>query len=268
MDVDIILLLRVSFVLRNNEIMSIGSSSDSSENEDIENENGLNEEELLYALLMFDTTHREMVISEKLSDYVERVIPNYSRTVFKQHFRMFPKTFQIVLASIGPGLRAINIASGGRNSISEEEQLLIAIWFMATPDSYRSIATKFGVGRATAFRALQRVTYALHCVAPRFIKWPRDQVALNVMKRFQRSCGFLNIIGAIDGTHIKIRAPTEDSNSHVNRKGFHSINLQLICDSRGLFTHCWAGRLCPRCQSFSELICSWISRITRAIFSK
>ncbi|KYN21843.1 PREDICTED: putative nuclease HARBI1 [Trachymyrmex cornetzi] len=62
------------------------------------------------------------------------------------------------------------------------------------------------------------------------------------MERFQRSCGFPNIIGAIDGTHIKIRAPTEDSNSYVNRKGFHSINLQLICDSRDLFTHCYAGQ--------------------------
>lgn len=66
---------------------------------------------------------------------------------------------------------------------------------------FRSVATKFGIGRATAFRALRRVTYALHCVAPQFIAWPKDQVAINVMERFQRSCGFPNIIGAIDGTH-------------------------------------------------------------------
>ena len=51
MDVNIIKLLSVNFVLRNNEIMSIGSSSDSSENEDSENENSLNEEELLYCML-------------------------------------------------------------------------------------------------------------------------------------------------------------------------------------------------------------------------
>lgn len=52
---------------------------------------------------------------------------------------MFPETFEVVLGTIGPGLRAINNASVGRKTISEEKQLLIAIWFMATPDSYRYI---------------------------------------------------------------------------------------------------------------------------------
>lgn len=53
---------------------------------------------------------------------------------------MFPETFEMVLGVIGPGLRAINNnALSGRKTISAEKQLLIAIWFMATPDSYRYI---------------------------------------------------------------------------------------------------------------------------------
>lgn len=52
---------------------------------------------------------------------------------------MFPETFEVVLQLIGPGLRAVNNASAGRKTISEEKQLCIAIWFMATPDSYRYI---------------------------------------------------------------------------------------------------------------------------------
>lgn len=51
---------------------------------------------------------------------------------------MFPETFEMVLGIIGPGLRAINNALTGRKAISEEK-LLVAIWFMATPDSYRYI---------------------------------------------------------------------------------------------------------------------------------
>ncbi|XP_071635288.1 putative nuclease HARBI1 [Temnothorax longispinosus] len=225
-----------------NEISS--SESSDSENEDKDEDILFNSEmEILYTVLMVNETRGEMVFVEKLTDYVERVIPGYSKTIFKEHFRMFPATFEMVLGVIGPGLRAINNnIPYGRKRISEKKQLLIAIWFMATPDSYRSVATKFGVGRATAFRALRRVTYALHCVAPRFIRWPRDQIALNVMERFQRSCGFPNIVGAIDGTHIKIRAPVEDANSYINRKGFHSMNVQVVCDSQGLFTHCYAGQ--------------------------
>ncbi|XP_011688470.1 PREDICTED: uncharacterized protein LOC105450370, partial [Wasmannia auropunctata] len=82
----------------------------------------------------------ETFVIEKI-DYVERVIPNYSKAVFKEHFRMFPETFEIVLATSGPGLRAINNLSG-RKQISERKQLLIAIWFMATPDSYRYLNRK------------------------------------------------------------------------------------------------------------------------------
>ncbi|XP_071580153.1 putative nuclease HARBI1 [Temnothorax nylanderi] len=98
---------------------------------------------------------------------------------------------------------------------------------MATPDSYRSICVKFGVGKATAFRAVRRVTYALHCIAPRFIQWPDEVVAADIRDKFAKISGFPNVTGAIDGTHIKIRAPPTDAASYINRKGFPSINVQV-----------------------------------------
>lgn len=91
----------------------------------------------------------------------------------------------------------------------------------------RSVAIKFEVGMATAFRALRRVTYALHCISPRFIKWPRGQDAVNIMERFQRSSGFPNVIGAIDGTHIKIRAPLKMQTHMLTEKGFIPLTFKL-----------------------------------------
>ena len=41
--------------------------------------------------------------------------------------------------------------------------------------------------------------------------------------------GLPNVIGCIDGTHIPITAPALDEGDYVNRKSFHSINIQ-ICD--------------------------------------
>jgi len=55
------------------------------ENED---EYILNSElKILYAVLMVGETRGETVYSEKIFDYVERVIPGYSQHVFKKHFR-------------------------------------------------------------------------------------------------------------------------------------------------------------------------------------
>ena len=45
--------------------------------------------------------------------------------------------------------------------------------------------------------------------------------------------GFPNLIGAVDGTHVRIQAPHEDEASFVNRKGFHSINVLAIRDAEG-----------------------------------
>lgn len=48
------------------------------------------------------------------------------------------------------------------------------------------------------------------------------------MRGFEENSGFPKIIGAIDGTHIRINAPKEDQRAYVNRKGYHSIHLQVF----------------------------------------
>lgn len=52
---------------------------------------------------------------------------------------------------------------------------------------------------------------------------------------------FPGVVGAIDGCHIPISAPTEHPNSYINRKGFHSILLQGICDHRMKFIDVFTG---------------------------
>lgn len=43
------------------------------------------------------------------------------------------------------------------------------------------------------------------------------------------SCGFPNVIGLIDCTHIAISGlPKETEYAFVNRKGYHSVNAQIV----------------------------------------
>ncbi|XP_031328040.1 putative nuclease HARBI1 [Photinus pyralis] len=51
------------------------------------------------------------------------------------------------------------------------------------------------------------------------------------------------INGAIDGTHVSITAPKEHPEAYVNRKGVHSMQLQVVCDHTGKFIHCYTGHL-------------------------
>lgn len=73
--------------------------------------------------------------------------------------------------------------------------------------AFRSVCTKFDIGKAIAIRAMRRVTYVLHSLAPRFMQWPQERMATEVIAAFKRISGFPGVIGAIDGTHMEIRSP-------------------------------------------------------------
>lgn len=47
------------------------------------------------------------------------------------------------------------------------------------------------------------------------------------MEAIRQLYGFPGVIGAVDRTHVKIAVPKEHSDSYINRKGFHSIQLQV-----------------------------------------
>ncbi|KAK0147637.1 putative nuclease HARBI1 [Merluccius polli] len=45
------------------------------------------------------------------------------------------------------------------------------------------------------------------------------------------NCRYAGVVGAIDGTHIKIIAPSKDEDVFVNRKKVHYINTQIAFDA-------------------------------------
>lgn len=63
----------------------------------------------------------------------------------------------------------------------------------------------------------------------------------DIKSSFEEEGGFPGIIGVVDGTHIRIRAPEQEPEAYINRKKFHSINVQLVCDDNMVFTHVLAG---------------------------
>ena len=53
-----------------------------------------------------------------------------------------------------------------------------------------------------------------------------------IKQGFFEKGGFPGVIGCIDGTHVRIQGPSAHESDFVNRKGFHSINVQAICDHK------------------------------------
>ncbi|CAC5415895.1 HARBI1 [Mytilus coruscus] len=86
------------------------------------------------------------------------------------------------------------------------------------------------------------VTDALIEIKDDFVFWPTDVDSINRIKcGFYRQCNFPNVLGCIDCTHVRIQATSDDEPSYVNRKGYHSINVQAVCDFEGRFINIFAN---------------------------
>lgn len=70
-------------------------------------------------------------------------------------------------------------------------------------------------------------------LAPRYIQFPQTEREIDLCKaKYEEKYNFPGIIGIIDGTHILIAGLSRRTEAaYVNRKGFHSINAQIVCDS-------------------------------------
>lgn len=85
---------------------------------------------------------------------------------------------------LGPHIENANF--NGRPTIPVEKQILLTLWYLATPDSYRSVVTKFAVGPATAWRSVMRVVSALYFYRNVFIRWPTVAEATPTCDEFSK----------------------------------------------------------------------------------
>lgn len=90
--------------------------------------------------------------------------------------------------------------------------------------SFRDVGDRFNITISSVNRIVRRVTLFLSNMSRETIKWPNDGEKLVSEEHFRRN-GFPNVIGAIDGSHIKIDKPGNDPDSYLNRKGYYSIQV-------------------------------------------
>lgn len=157
----------------------------------------------------------------------------------------FPKTFILYLVEL---LReGLSRRTQRSRAISPEVQILAALGFYTSGSYQTSMGDTIGISQASMSRCVSNVTNALVEKAPQFITFSRDEASRNQsFDMFQRVAGFPGVIGVLDYVQVAIKAPNSEDSSYVNKKGFHSVGCQIVCDSRGLLlsaeTH-WPGAL-------------------------
>ncbi|XP_055904424.1 putative nuclease HARBI1 [Eupeodes corollae] len=151
---------------------------------------------------------------------------------FVSNFRLNKRAFKYVLDEL-----SIEIQGGTSLSIPPILMLASTLRFFAEG------GYQFGVGKdATLKMSQSSVSKCIKIVLNKLevklgTKWinfklnheEKEEMRLHFFEKF----GFPGVIGCVDGTHIAIKSPAlELRHLFYNRKGFHSLNVMIICDHK------------------------------------
>lgn len=67
---------------------------------------------------------------------------------------------------------------------------------------------------------------------PVLVRWPSGPESKRVSAAFEARRGIPNVIGAIDGSHFPVKAPSNEPADYYNYKSFHSVIMLAVCDDK------------------------------------
>uniref|UniRef100_A0AAZ1Y5I9 Putative nuclease HARBI1 n=1 Tax=Oreochromis aureus TaxID=47969 RepID=A0AAZ1Y5I9_OREAU len=115
-------------------------------------------------------------------------------------------------------------------ALTTAQTVCIALRFFASGTFLYAVGDAENIGKSAVCRAIRKVYLALKQFLGVFVVFPSHVRPQVVKQGFFAIAGFPNVIGAIDCTHIAIEAPPgPNEGDFVNRKGVHSINVQVMC---------------------------------------
>ena len=137
--------------------------------------------------------------------------PEY-QAAWKTDLRMTGISFQNLVNLVSPRLQKQD--TNFRKSIPIEKRVAIAIWRISTGNSFRTVSKTFAVGKSTSVIITREFCREITRISSQFIKFPksRKETAKEIENfKVDYSCKIPQVVGAIDGTHIAIQAPMNDS---------------------------------------------------------
>ncbi|XP_025157462.1 protein ALP1-like [Harpegnathos saltator] len=123
-----------------------------------------------------------------------------------------------------------------------QKKVLLTIWLLSRPVTFLAAGDRFNILTSSAHHIFKEIVDVLVDLMPVYIQWPNHIYKNTYVDIFeQKSFGFPGVIGAVDGCHIPCKQLKNNAHDYYNRKSFHSIILQSICDHHRKFIDCFIG---------------------------
>ncbi|XP_050706066.1 putative nuclease HARBI1 [Eriocheir sinensis] len=160
------------------------------------------------------------------------IFNEYDDTEFKKRYRVDRAGLLFITDLVQ---RVIGNRTERSRAVTAELKVALTLRYLATGKMQQCNADDFGVSRATVSRIITQTVDALVTQENmrRFMGFPLNRGEQQRMKaEFAEIAGFPGVVGAVDGTHVRIVAPHEHEEVYVNRKNYHSINVQVLFDAQ------------------------------------
>ena len=118
---------------------------------------------------------------------------------------------------------------------------IMFMWYLSNKNCFRELADKFNVAVSWSHTLVVRCLQYTAGYARDKIRWPNACEKRRSSDAFEETSRLQNIIGCIDGCHIRIRKPVKRGQDYMNRKDYYSVILQGICNNNGVFIDVFIG---------------------------
>uniref|UniRef100_A0A915HHX2 Putative nuclease HARBI1 n=1 Tax=Romanomermis culicivorax TaxID=13658 RepID=A0A915HHX2_ROMCU len=186
--------------------------------------------DLIQFLDDFDELHDYDQIPRRV--VIDRIDPLhvYDDIKFYQRYRMRKESAIDLIRLLEADLQRPTKRS---SAIPTSLQVLATVRFMGTGKFQREDADLHGISQPSMSRIVHDVLESMARLREEFIKFPTEEEYYVISNRFREHRGFPGVIGAVDCTHIRIKNPGgNDAELFRNRKGWMSINTQVVCDDK------------------------------------
>ncbi|KAK9058168.1 hypothetical protein SSX86_023008 [Deinandra increscens subsp. villosa] len=126
--------------------------------------------------------------------------------------------------------------------MSIEEQVACFLHIIGNDFRNRFASWLYRRSGSTTSRCLHRVLRAIISLEGRYIQQPKGDIVPKEIQEKNRFYPFFkDCIGAIDGTHVRVRVPPKDAPRYCGRKGYPTINVLVACTFDLKFTYVLSG---------------------------
>ncbi|XP_044753549.1 putative nuclease HARBI1 [Coccinella septempunctata] len=117
-----------------------------------------------------------------------------------------------------------------RQPISVHERLTATLRFLATGRNYEDLKFSTIISPQSLGQIIPKCCSAIYEVLRReYMKFPSTESEwLHIAEEFEKTSNFPNLLGAVDGKHVRIIPPSGSGSYFFNYKGEHSLVLMAI----------------------------------------